>query len=273
MLRFRSLRSGSRGNMALVETSRARVAVDLGIPTRRDLQEELRQNGLEVFPGPVAVLVSHAHSDHLGWAGLRWNREARIPLMGHREVIHAAASLYRDRTGQEMPQEGVQEIQAGATYLVGDLEVTPFEVSHDVRTFGFLFRTGIGRDQRRLVIATDLGRVGEAERPYFQDVDGVVIEANYDEEMLRRSSRHPRDKARVVSARGHLSNRQSGGFLQVVGQGSRFLPKAVVLVHLSLDHNHPRLAEETVRQEAPCLHHRVPVLTAPPFESGPVLEF
>ncbi|HOU53756.1 MAG TPA: MBL fold metallo-hydrolase [Myxococcota bacterium] len=273
MLRFRSLRSGSSGNMALVETSRARVAVDLGIPTRRDLLEEVRQNGFGEGAVPAAVLLSHAHSDHLGWAGLRWNREARIPLLGHREALSAAAGLHRQKTGREMPWDGVQEIRPGATYLVGDLEVTPFEVSHDVRTFGFLFRTGSGGMQRRLVMATDLGQAGVEELPYFRDVDAVVIEANYDEGMLQRSPRHPLDKARVASSRGHLSNLQSGGFLQRVGEASLRLPQVVVLAHLSRDHNEPRLAEETVRRMAPCLDHHVPVLAAPAFEPGPVLDF
>lgn len=259
--------------MALVETSRARVAVDLGIPARRDLLEEVRLNGFGAGPCPVAVVISHVHSDHLGWAGLRWNREARIPLMGHGEALAAAADLYRRKTGREMPWDGVQEIRPGATYLVGDLEMTPFEVSHDVRTFGFLFRTGVGGMQRRLVVATDLGRAGEEELPYFRDVDGVVIEANYDEGMLRRSTRHPRDKARVASPQGHLSNVQCGGFLQVAGECSIRLPRAVVLAHLSRDHNEPGLAEETVRRVARCLDHHVPVLTAPAFEAGPVLEF
>ncbi len=273
MIRFRSLRSGSSGNMALVETSRARVAVDLGIPTRRDLLEEIHRNGFCEGDGRTAVLISHSHSDHLGWAGLRWNREARIPLMGHRDALSAAADLYRRKTGREMPWDGVQEIRPGATYLVGDLEVTPFEISHDVPTFGFLFRTGIGGMQRRLALATDLGRVGEGELPYFRDADGVVIEANYDERMLQQSPRHPVDKVRVASARGHLSNIQSGGFLQAVGECSVRLPRVVVLAHLSRDHNEPRLAEETVRRTAPCLDHRVPVLAAPAFEPGPVLEF
>jgi len=273
MLRFRSLRSGSSGNMALVESAGAKVAIDLGIPTRRDLLEEVLQNGFGSGGGPAVVLISHRHADHLAWAGLRWNRESRIPLMGHREALDAAATLYRQKTGRAMPMDGVQEIHAGATYLVGDLEVVPFEVSHDVRTFGFLFRTGMGGMQRRLALATDLGHVGEQELPYFRDADGVVIEANYDEKMLRESPRHPVDKARVASDRGHLSNLQCGGFLQAVGECSVRLPRVVVLAHLSRDHNRPRLAEETVRRTARALDHRVPVVTAPAFEPGPVLEF
>jgi hypothetical protein len=46
---------------------------------------------------------------------------------------------------------------------------------------------------------------------------------------------------------GHLSNEQAGKFLVRVMQESRKLPRAVVLCHLSADHNTPSRAIGTVR--------------------------
>jgi hypothetical protein len=149
---------------------------------------------------------------------------------------------------------------------VGDLEVTPFEISHDVPTFGFLFRTGIGGMQRRLALATDLGRVGEGELPYFRDADGVVIEANYDERMLQQSPRHPVDKVRVSSAGPPVEHSERG---DSAGRGGvlRSAP-GWWCWPISPGSNEPRLAEET--GAAPLrAWRRVPVLAAPAFEPGP----
>ena len=268
VLSFQTLASGSSGNQALVRSRRAVLALDLGIPARRTLLQRLGEAGIP--PGHVtAALVSHEHSDHLGWAGLKWCVDAGVPVLAGRSTLVAATGLHRARAGGDVPAGVLQEIRAGATYLVEDVEVTPFAVPHDVPTFGFVLRSGRGGDRRTLVIATDLGCARDDLVPFFTDADAVVLEANYDDAMLRGSPRHPRDKARVASDQGHLSNVQSGRFLTAVAGASRNLPRAVVLAHLSRDHNTPELALGTVGREAAAVAGRVPVSTAPASEPGP----
>ncbi len=86
----------------------------------------------------------------------------------------------------------------------------------------------------------------KAEHVVDLDSDLILIEANYDEEMLNRSPRL--DRGRVGSNVGHFSNAQAGKFLVRVLQESRKSPQAVVLCHLSADHNSPELARRTVRE-------------------------
>lgn len=267
-LAFQTLASGSSGNLALVRSRHAVLALDLGIPARRTLVQRLADAG--VPPGHLtAALVSHSHSDHLGWAGLKWCVDEGVPVLAGRPTLVAATTLHRDKAGGDVPAGVLQEIRAGATYLVEDVEVTPFAVPHDVPTFGFVLRSGRGGDRRTLVVATDLGCARDDLVPYFADADGLLLEANYDEGLLRRSPRHPRDKARVASDQGHLSNVQSGRFLTTVAGASRTLPRVVVLAHLSRDHNTPDLALGTVGHEASAVVCRVPVTTAPASEPGP----
>jgi hypothetical protein len=64
--------------------------------------------------------------------------------------------------------------------------------------------------------------------------------------MLAASPRQ--DRTRVDSEVGHLSNEQAGRFLARVMLESRTLPQAVVLCHLSADHNTPAKAVGTVRE-------------------------
>jgi phosphoribosyl 1,2-cyclic phosphodiesterase len=268
VLAFQTLASGSSGNVALVRSRRAVLALDLGIPARRTLVQRLAEAG--VPPGHLtAALVSHEHSDHLGWAGLKWCIDAHVPVLAGRATLLAATHLHRAKAGTDVPGGLLQEIRAGATYLVEDVEVTPFAVPHDVPTFGYLLRSGSGSARRTLAVATDLGCARDDLVPYFADADALLLEANYDEGMLRGSPRHPLDKARVASDHGHLSNVQSGRFLQAVASASRTLPRAVVLAHLSRDHNTPDLAVGTVGREAAAVVRTVPVATAPAFDPGP----
>jgi phosphoribosyl 1,2-cyclic phosphodiesterase len=132
---------------------------------------------------------------------------------------------------------------------VGSIGVLPFAVPHDAEgvTCGFLLTARAGDREARVAIATDLGSGGNGLYERFVDSDLILIESNYDSAMLAKSSRHQVDRARVDSDVGHLSNEQAGKFLVRVMQESRKLPRAVILCHLSGDHNTPPLAVGTVR--------------------------
>jgi phosphoribosyl 1,2-cyclic phosphodiesterase len=122
-------------------------------------------------------------------------------------------------------------------------------VPHDAEgvTSGFILSGRAGEREVRVAMATDLGNGGNGIFERFIDSDLILIESNYDPAMLNRSPRHPLDRARVDSDVGHLSNEQAGKFLVRVLQESRKRPRAVVLCHLSADHNSPSLAVGEVR--------------------------
>ena len=100
-------------------------------------------------------------------------------------------------------------------------------------------------DRNRPVSPPTPFKISEPDFERFLDSDLILIEANYDDEMLNRSPRL--DRGRVGSNVGHFSNAQAGKFLVRVLQESRKSPQAVVLCHLSADHNTPELARRTVR--------------------------
>ncbi len=267
VLTFQTLASGSSGNLAVVRSRRATILLDLGIQVQRDLLQRLASAGVDPA-ATTAALVSHEHSDHLGAFGLRWCVDHRVPVLAGRSALVAAAELHRNKMSREVPAGLLQEVRAGATYLVQDMEVTPFDVPHDVPTFGYVIRTGTGDARKTIVVATDLGCARQELLPWFTDADAIVIEANYDEGMLSRSHRHPRDRARVASDRGHLSNTQSGVFLREVIEASRNRPRCILLAHLSRDHNRPELATETVLHQLASAGRGVPLHAAPASMAG-----
>jgi len=102
----------------------------------------------------------------------------------------------------------------------------------------------IGFDSRRFVLATDLGEVQARARHYMEQADYLVIESNYDLDMLR-FGRYPANlKARIQTEIGHMDNVVTGAFLKEI-----ITPrlKYVFLCHLSQDNNTPAKAFAAVR--------------------------
>ena len=95
-------------------------------------------------------------------------------------------------------------------FQIGDIEVLPVLVSHDAREpTQFVFES----NDFRLGICTDLGCVTPHVIKAFQSLDALLLEANYDPNMLASGPYPPKLKARVGSDYGHLSNQQSAELL------------------------------------------------------------
>ena len=93
------------------------------------------------------------------------------------------------------------------TVKVADMEITAFDVPHDGSdNMGF----SIGFDSRRFVLATDLGEVQARARHYMEQADYLVIESNYDLDMLRFGRYPAHLKARIQTEIGHMDNVATG---------------------------------------------------------------
>ena len=78
---------------------------------------------------------------------------------------------------------------------------------------------------------------------YIRKAHYLILEANYDEEMLKMGP-YPRHlKERIISSTGHMSNAATAEFL--AENISEHL-QHIWLCHLSKDNNHPELAYKTV---------------------------
>ncbi len=239
----RPLRSGSSGNLTLVEHAGTILLVDAGLPSQRGLALALSEGGVS-WDDVDAVLVSHLHGDHIHPSAVACCARHDVPIFLHERNVRPFSRRVLSRTDRPAPVR----VFDGTPFSVGRIGIRPFLVPHDAEgvTCGFVLTGREGDRDVRVAVATDLGHGGNGLYEEFLDSDLILIESNYDPALLSASSRI--DKARVDSDVGHLSNEQAGRFLAQVMLESRKVPKAVVLCHLSADHNTPARAVGAVRE-------------------------
>jgi phosphoribosyl 1,2-cyclic phosphodiesterase len=238
----RPLRSGSSGNLMLVEHDGTVLLVDAGLPSQRGLVRALSEAGY-TWEDIDAVLVSHLHGDHIHPSAVACCARHEVPILLHEKNVRPFSRRFLSRSALSGP---VCTFDA-KEFSVGAIRVRPFPVPHDAEgvTCGFLLTGRAAEREVRVAVATDLGTGGNGLFEEFVDSDLILIESNYDAGMLAGS--HRQHRTRVDSEVGHLSNKQAGTFLARVMLESRTLPQAVVLCHLSADHNTPAKAVGTVQ--------------------------
>jgi len=132
-------------------------------------------------------------------------------------------------------------IEKGKPFQIEDFRITAFDVPHDSNdNAGYFFEF----DGQRMTLATDVGTITDEVAYYIGKANHLVIESNYDEEMLQ-NGRYPYHlKRRITSGTGHLSNRQTAEFL-----ANNFTSdlRNIWLCHLSGDNNNPELAYNTIK--------------------------
>ena len=238
---FLSLASGSSGNCYYIGTSSFGIIIDAGISVRQ-IKKILKEHGISVEK-IQAILVTHDHADHIKSVG-GLGEALNVPVYAT-EKVHDG--IRRSRFVEEVLIQYRHVVEKEVPFFIRDFRITAFEAPHDSSdNVGYSIEY---RDQT-FVILTDAGHITDTVRAYLSKANHLVIETNYDEEMLKSGAYPAFLKERMSSATGHLSNRYTADFI-----ASIFTPalKNIWLCHLSRDNNHPELAykkvEYRLRQE------------------------
>lgn len=231
---FFSLASGSSGNCYYLGTSSFGILIDAGISVRQ-IKKMLKERGVG-FEKIQAILVTHDHADHIKSVGCL-GETLHIPVYTT-DLVHAG--IRRSRYVEEVLIQSRHVIEKEAAFMIRDFKITAFEVPHDSSdNVGYSIEYG----GQTFVVVTDVGYMTDMVTKYACKANHLVLEANYDEEMLKSGSYPEFLKERVSSRSGHLSNRDAAEFL-ATHYSSKL--KNVWLCHLSRDNNHPELAYKTV---------------------------
>jgi phosphoribosyl 1,2-cyclic phosphodiesterase len=240
------LGSGSNGNATFVATERVRLLIDAGFSYRR-IGQRLAAMG-ERVEDLDAVIITHEHADHVsGLATLAKKTRAAVYLTPPtRSALGWTDKGWnepgRAQAGWNDAQARVEPFGAGRSIVVGDLEIDTFTIPHDaIDPIGCCLRwRGV-----KVGLATDLGYMPDSVKYHIRGCDLLILESNYDTEMLRVSPYPFFVRQRVGSRNGHLSNHEVAGFLS-----AEFDRKArtLVLAHLSEHNNHPEVARLFAQQ-------------------------
>jgi phosphoribosyl 1,2-cyclic phosphodiesterase len=237
------LASGSRGNSAIVRSSKTAILVDAGISCRETFKR-MKAAGEDPY-SLSAVVITHEHSDHVyGLATLA--KKLKIPVFMTGATHQAWQKALRDDQGRYPAMEKLEVFCSGWRFQIGDIEVRPFTIPHDAADpVGFTF----GAEGVKVAFATDLGYIPPSVCDHLQGCDILIIESNHDVEMLRIGPYPWSVKQRVMSRVGHLSNEKLADFFTSDYDGGAAY---VVLAHLSEQNNHPELARGAAEKALAC---------------------
>lgn len=237
-MRVLSLQSGSNGNCICVEAAGRRLLFDAGISgTQAQQRLAMRGGDIRKIDG---VFLSHDHSDHTRCAGV-YHRKFHLPIY----LTAPTHDVIRKQMGKV---QDVRFFRAGGSVELGEVTVRAIPTAHDAADgVGFI----VEAEGRKLGILTDLGHIFAGLADVIADLDGVLLESNYDPQMLQSGPYPWHLKQRIRGGSGHLSNFQAAELLAECYTGKL---KWACLGHLSEENNEPRLALETHREIVPsCL--------------------
>ncbi len=236
-MRLCSIASGSSGNCIYVGDDRTHLLVDTGI-SKKKIDEGLHKLGIkgEELTG---ILITHEHSDHIQGLGV-FSRKYKVPIYATKGTI---AGIKGCMSLGRFPEGLFHEIEADRAFVLGDMEIVPFAISHDANEpSGYRMNRG----KKSVAVATDLGKYDAYTVENLKNLDAVLLEANHDIHMLEVGPYPYPLKQRVMGEKGHLSNELSGRLLCDILHDNL---KNVVLGHLSRENNYAELAYETVKLE------------------------
>jgi phosphoribosyl 1,2-cyclic phosphodiesterase len=229
-VRFQSLRSSSSGNCLMVWADHTTLLLDCGIRTQQECQHLLGRHAGKLD----AVLVSHAHGDHISYSALRVLGELNVPIHCHGDIIQ---QIHNKHIGDWDSPPHLHAFPERC-FQVGDFEIEAVELPHDpdFPTFGFVIRAG----GIKIIAATDF-HATDGLAGHLVDADFIFIEANHDPDLLKKFWNH--------ASTFHLSNPKTAKLLCQARKSSRKAPQQVMLGHLSKQRNTDDLAMDAVRQQ------------------------
>ena len=214
------LASGSKGNCTVIKKGNSVILHDVGISCRRIV------NGLKELHIDMSqvegIFISHEHTDHI--AGVQ-------QLLKRFDIpVYTKQGTWREIQDKLIvPKHQLVELTKGSLEL-GNLTVEPFNVYS-------------GKD--KVTVVTDTGVITDTILHRLDDSTLLVLEANYDPQMLRFGPYQPFLKQRVASDEGHLSNEMAAQALLMMKRPD-FMQ--VILAHRSENNNNPVLVTQTIGQ-------------------------
>ena len=235
MLKFCSLYSGSSGNSSFIQSENINILVDAGVSGKKIIDALASINiGIENIS---AILVTHEHSDHTQSIATL-SKKYNIPVYANKKTWEAM----QDKK-EKMSKENICYFNNNNHFCLNDITILPFDIPHDAANpCGFT----ISDANSKISIATDIGHITTSIIDNIKNSNFLLLEANYEPDVLKCSSYPFHLKERIASPIGHLSNIEAGKTINYLAD---FGVKNIMLGHLSNENNFPELAYKSVLEQ------------------------
>ena len=233
-MKYCSIASGSNGNCYYVAKGEDAVLIDIGINTKHVL---IRMERLGIDPTSIkAIFITHEHTDHIRGLSV-FSKRFQIP-------VYLTKGSY-EGSRLHMPEHLVNFIQPDERVQIGDLTVLGIPKYHDAKEpCSFVVTDG----EVNVSIMTDLGRGCENVKHVIQHSDVLLLESNFDDEMLQNGRYSFFLKNRIRSGWGHISNSTA---LELFLENRTPRLKHLILGHLSGENNNVELVDSVFRAHCP----------------------
>lgn len=235
MFDFCNLYSGSSGNSSLIKTENTKILIDAGVSSKKI---ETALSNLNIDPSSLdGILITHEHTDHVQGLGT-FVKKFNVPVYVNSKTLDAMP-----KQKDKMPTDNIKNFNINEKFEIGDLKIDSFSIPHDaVNPCGF----NIYKGNQKISIATDIGHMTKDVIKHLEDSIFILLESNYDPEVLRYSRYPYLLKTRIAGPDGHLPNEVAGQTIAHLLQSGL---KQATLGHLSKESNFPELAYKTVVDE------------------------
>ena len=223
-MRIYPLFSSSSGNCTYIGDKTCGIMIDCGVSCKR-ICGALNENEIPLS-AVKAIFITHEHSDHV--AGLKaLTKKLNVTVYARQGTID---HLY----GREMLNSDSRGLTDSIE--IEGFKVTAFDTMHDAMA-PCCYR--IEKDGAVCGVCTDLGMVTDTVREGMKGVSAVLLESNYDADMLSHGPYSKELKERISSPGGHLENSRSAEFSAFLVKNGT---KKIILGHLSRNNNTPEKA-------------------------------
>ena len=203
-IRFMSLGSGSSGNCYYLATDTYSILIDAGVGIRT-IKKTFKDYNLDIQE-LKAILITHDHADHIKAVG-GLGEKLNIPIYTTARIHEG---INRSYCMTEKLHSSVRYLEKNQPMRLKDFVIESFEVPHDgTDNVGYCIEI----DGKIFSFLTDLGEITPIAANYIRKANYLILEANYDEEMLKMGTYPLYLKERIASHTGHMSNTDTADFL------------------------------------------------------------
>ncbi|MCR4689254.1 MAG: MBL fold metallo-hydrolase [Saccharofermentans sp.] len=221
------LYSSSQGNSTLIKINGVNLLIDCGKSCKM-IGEALIKCG--VYPDDIsAVFLTHGHSDHIQGITV-FTKKYHTPVYATKGTMRKITDIY-----SEVTYIAENDI---ISFKEHGFEVWALPTPHDIEG-SVVYKIRNLKTKKDVCVMTDLGQFTPAMQGFARGSAAILLESNYDRQMLKDGPYPYPLKMRIASGHGHISN-------DICHEAAEFLIREgttkIMLGHLSPTNNTEEIA-------------------------------